>query len=78
MRNFGRKKMEPRWRGLYLVIGESAYSVKLKTDAGREIVANKSDVKPYRVRAEQQTRAADVDKKDTVPVADMSLVEDGN
>ena len=66
LRNFGRKKMEPRWRGPYRVVGETAHSIKLKTDAGRDIIANKSDVKPYRVK-EQQARAAVVEER-AVPV----------
>ena len=56
VRNFARKKGEPRWRGPYSVVEARARSLKLRTDAGRYLIVNTSDVKPYR----QGPREADV------------------
>jgi hypothetical protein len=65
LRNFTRKKFDPRWRGPYLETRTGGRSVTLKTDAGREIVANVSDIKPYKQSKEKhQARAAVVESED--------------
>jgi hypothetical protein len=48
VRNFARKKGEPRWKGPYPITKLGAQSLMLRTDAGRDLVVNKSDVKAYR------------------------------
>ena len=49
VRNFGRKKFDPRWVGPCVIVARRAFSVKLKAENGRERVVNFSDVKPYRL-----------------------------
>ena len=48
VRNFARKKGEPRWRGPYPITKVGRQSLGLRTDAGRDLVVNLSDVKAYR------------------------------
>ena len=62
VRNFTRKKGEPRWKGPYAVTEVSARAVKMRTDAGHVLVVNQSDAKPYR----QPPRAAGVENWTTV------------
>ena len=62
VRNFGRKKGEPRWKGPYTLLTVTARAATMRTDAGRQLVVNKSDIKPYR----QPPRAADVVQGDSV------------
>jgi hypothetical protein len=69
VRNFGRKKGEPRWKGPYPVTEVRARSLRVRTDAGRDLVVNQSDVKPYR----QVSRAAVVGEVATPPDRDMNM-----
>jgi hypothetical protein len=54
IRNFGRKKFDPRWIGPSVVIQRQSFSVKVKSENGRERVINLSDIKPYRVKTNQE------------------------
>lgn len=44
VRNFERRKFDPRWRGPYFVQKMTQHSLTLKSDADREIIVNKSHV----------------------------------
>jgi hypothetical protein len=54
VRNFSRKKFEPRWVGPSVVIERRAASLRIKSENGRERVVNVCDVKPYRRAPEDQ------------------------
>jgi hypothetical protein len=48
VRNFGRKKFDPKWIGPLVFIRRQNLSLAVKGENGRERVLNLGDVKPYR------------------------------
>ncbi len=52
VRNFSRRKFDPKWVGPMVVIRRQAFSVAVKGENGKERVLNLGDVKPYRKSGE--------------------------
>jgi transposase InsO family protein len=54
VRNFGRKKFDPRWVGPSVVIERFERSAKIKGESGHQRVVNLGDLKPYKSRREPE------------------------
>lgn len=47
VRNFARKKFQPKWLGPSVIVEKHAHSLKVKGENGQARVVNRGDVKPY-------------------------------
>ena len=76
VRNFGRKKFDPRWLGPVVVTERKKFSVKIKKDNGQDRVVNMGDIKPYRMALEKSVQGAIVDSGAAVSSNSSSATDD--
>jgi transposase InsO family protein len=73
VRNFGRKKFDPRWVGPSVVIDRFERSAKIKGESGHQRVVNLGDLKPYKVRREPEGELSKLDGSASVTFEGVPL-----
>ena len=53
VRNFKRKKFDPKWVGPAVIVELKQHSVKIKGERGQLRIVNRGDIKPYRPSTNQ-------------------------
>ena len=67
VRNFARKKFDPKWIGPSVVVEVRKHAVKVKGESGQTRVVNKGDVKLYKLIGEVMREIESVDNQEVVP-----------